>query len=135
MRVGNFVDGRNHQLKKLQHGRPYRYMMKYFLPQLRQAGYTRIYYEIKKDSIAQQINLAMLDIEAKRYDKALVALQEVSSDERSDVAFGVCYMMMGDFAKAKEYLQKAADKGDVNAQKNLDQIVRAVQTEGLHKEQ
>ena len=44
------VDGRNHQLMLLKGGDPYRYMMKHIFPRLRQAGYVRVYFDLKNDS-------------------------------------------------------------------------------------
>ena len=118
------VDGRNYQLMQLKGGAPYRYLLKHIFPRLRQAGSVKVYFDRKPDSVAPIIHQANIDIDAGRYDIALSSLLGVSHDPRSYSVLGVCYMMMGDFEPAKLYLQRSIDRGDVDSQKNMDQIVR-----------
>lgn len=54
--VGVF-SGREKMLMDLHDGRPYKYMAKHFFPQLRMAGYIRIYYDIVKDTVPERIHL------------------------------------------------------------------------------
>lgn len=119
--------GRELELMKLNAGEPYRYMMEYFFPKLRNAGYVQMYYDydVKPDLEAEKIQSAIQLFNNKQYDQALPLLLSAQGDNQLENIIGVCYMMIGDYALATTYFEKAiaAHRKDApDAAKNLEQI-------------
>ncbi len=104
--------GRNHQLMGLRAGEPYRYMMKHFFPELRNACYISVYYDVLEDTAADTINRAMALIREGRYAEAREMLREVESDPRAFNAIGVSLMMQQQEEKAREWFSRALAEGD-----------------------
>ena len=104
--------GRNHQLMALHAGEPYRYMMKHFFPELRNACYISVYYDVLEDTAADTINRAMALIREGRYAEAREMLREVESDPRAFNAIGVSLMMQQQEEKAREWFSRALAEGD-----------------------
>lgn len=104
--------GRNHQLMGLRAGNPYRYMMKHFFPELRNACYISVYYDVLEDTAADTINRAMALIREGRYAEAREMLREVESDPRAFNAIGVSLMMQQQEEKAREWFSRALAEGD-----------------------
>lgn len=144
---------RKTRLRQLDGGRPYRYMLDHFYPSLRSAGYVQVYYEIDRratvatavmtsdgrstwidpDSPANRgvtaINKAIDLMVEHRFAEALALLEEFSEDSRAWNHIGACYMMMGEYDRAGEYLERAAANGDADARENLEQIQWALKVE------
>ena len=104
--------GRNHQLMGLRAGNPYRYMMKHFFPELRNACYISVYYDVLEDTAADTINRAMALIREGRYAEAREMLREVESDPRAFNAIGVSLMMQQQEEEAREWFSRALAEGD-----------------------
>ncbi len=113
---------RKKQLMDLAGGVPYNYMSRAFFSKLRNACYISIYYNTVNDAVADVINSAILLLRDKKFDKALELLLPVQQDSRAWNSIGVCYLMTQRYGEAKTYLQKAADGGNVYAQRNLSLI-------------
>jgi len=115
--------GREGELMRLDGGSAYRYMLTNFFPKLRNATYVKVVYDERTDDAATTINRAIDQIEANDYTGALTTLRQVDSDPRAYNPIGVCYMMTGDFDKAKQYFDKAIASGNNDARTNLFQIL------------
>ena len=113
---------RNERLKLLGGGRPYQSIYDVFYPQLRDACYINVWYSETKDKSAETINNAIALIATLRYEEALNSLFTVENDSRSWNVIGTCYLLQGDYNKAKTWLEKAAEAGDKEAEKNLNLI-------------
>jgi len=113
---------RNDRLKQLGGGRPYQSIYDVFYPQLRDACYINVWYSEKKDETADIINHAISLIATLRYDEALQNLHNVEQDSRSWNAIGTCYILQGNYPKARVWLKKAMEAGDKDAEKNLSLI-------------
>ena len=103
-------------------GVPYNYMSQAFFSKLRNACYISIYYNTVNDGAADVINSAILQLRDKEFDKALELLLPVQQDSRAWNSIGACYLLTQRYEEAKTYLQKAADNGNVYAQRNLSLI-------------
>jgi len=136
----------NDRLKKINRGTTYAYMLKELYPQLRNAGFVQVYYDIVRTAeIATQITdeegrTVWIDTESPEnltitrineattlmtkgvYDQALQVLMEIREDERSFNHIGVCYMMLEEYDTAEIWLNKALENDDPYAGKNLDHI-------------
>ena len=113
---------RNERLKQLEGGRPYRSIYDVLYPQLRDACYINVWYSETKDESAETINNAIALIATLRYDEALKGLFTVESDPRSWNVIGTCYLLQGDYPKARIWLEKAVETGNKEAEKNLKLI-------------
>lgn len=71
------------------------------------------------------INSAAADIEGGNHQGAISRLSKIEKDPRSWNNLGVAYVRMGNAAKAQEYFQKAADRGDADAKANLEELEKA----------
>jgi len=111
---------RNDDLKRLEGGRPYQSLYDIFYPQLRDACYINVWYSEKKDEVADKINIAIDMIGVTRYDEAMQILSSVEGDPRAWNAIGACYMLRGDYHKARVWFKKAAEWGNKDAEKNLE---------------
>ena len=86
--------------------------MKHFFPELRNACYISVYYDVLEDTAADTINRAMALIREGRYAEAREMLREVESDPRAFNAIGVRLMMQQQEEKAREWFSRALAEGD-----------------------
>lgn len=117
--------GREMELMKLNSGDPYRYMAEYFFPQLRNAGYVQLYYESTPDVETVKLNSAIRLLNNRQFEQALPILLSIRVDKQLENTIGVCYMMIGDYAQAAAYFEKAIvndNKDASDATINLEQI-------------
>ena len=68
------------------------------------------------------LNSAAADIEGGNNRAAIDRLNRIESDPRAWNNLGVAYVRLGDTAKAKEYFQRAALRGDEDAKHNLEEL-------------
>ena len=116
------AEKRNNLLRQLDGGRPYQSIYDVLYPQLRDACYINVWYSEKADEAAEIINNAISLIATLHYDEALTKLFTVEQDPRSWNAIGTCYILQGDYSKARIWLQKAVETGNKEAEKNLELI-------------
>ncbi|MGM9698106.1 MAG: DUF3575 domain-containing protein [Prevotella sp.] len=115
-------DRREQQLKRLDGGRPYKYLKDNILSDQRNSGYLRIYYDYVPDEAARTINHASALLREERYAEALVELRKVESDPRAQNALGVALYMTGSHDEALRCFRRAADSGNEEARRNLNQL-------------
>ena len=133
---------RKKMLMEVDGGRAWRYMYARFFPQLRNASVSvTIYYKAtvakgETERIAtgasgydsefvqntEQINRAIDLLGERNSTGALEILVQLENDPRAWNPMGVCYLLRGDVAKAKEYFQKAIEAGCNEAKGNLEQL-------------
>ena len=90
--------GRKAALMNLKNGKPYRYMLKEFYPELRNACYVSVFYDVLADKVADAVNAANELIRAGKYAEALKSLEAI------------------------EWFEKAIKAGHAEAEKNLKQL-------------
>lgn len=115
---------RERALRQFDGGRAYRYLIDKAMPELRNAGYVRIYYDNAPDRVAIIIIRAIGLLNSGYSAEALTMLKTVAYDSRSYNALGNAYYVNGDIAQALAYLQRAADAGDESAAYNVFLIKR-----------
>lgn len=113
---------RERRLKQLAGGRAYAVLRDKVLSDQRNSGYLRIYYDYVPDTAARTINRASDLLHAERYTEALRLLETVRSDKRSYNAMGVALYMLGRKDEAINYFKLAAEAGNVDAERNLEQL-------------
>lgn len=109
-------------LMKLAGGKPYRYMLDNFYPQLRNACYVSVYYDMLGDKVADTVNTANGLIREGKYAESLQMLLEYQKDDRTFNSIGVCHMMLEDEEEAIKWFERALQAGHKEARKNLEQI-------------
>ena len=109
-------------LRRLDGGKTYAYIKKHLLPDQRNSGYLRIYYDYVPDANAPVINRAIELVHQKRYDEALPLLRSMQGDARSWNALGVALWETGDHAAALNYFKIAAQQGNADAQSNFGEV-------------
>lgn len=114
---------RERRLKQLAGGKAYAVLRDEVLSDQRNSGYLRIYYDYVPDEAARTINRASDLLHAERYAEALRLLETVRTDPRSHNALGVALYMTGHREEALLHFQQAAEAGDADAQRNLEQLV------------
>ena len=114
--------GRKRELMNLEGGKPYRYMLKTFYPELRNACYISLIYDELTGRGADAINAAVKLINEQKYDEALKMLKAWENDDRAYNAIGVCLMMQEREEEAIIWFEKAIKAGHAEAAKNLEQI-------------
>lgn len=72
------------------------------------------------------VNSAAADIESGNNKSAIARLKKIESDPRVWNNIGVAYARSGDIDNAKAYFQKAADNGDVDAKKNIEELEKFI---------
>lgn len=117
---------RESAMRRLRGNRAYRYLCREALPELRNAGYVRIYYDNAPDRVAIVINRAIGLLTSGYPAEALAMLETVAYDPRSYNALGNACYVNGDIARALDYLQQAAQAGDEAAARNLFLIKRRI---------
>ncbi len=119
------LDKREFKLRRLDHGRIWKYIKKNALQMYRNAGYVRVYFETIPDSNAQIINEAseLLTTDCDDcYHEALALLQKVRNDERAQNALGVALWLCGQKDEALDCLSRAAANGNADAAANLKNL-------------
>lgn len=111
-------------LRRLAGGSTYAYIKKHLLPDQRNSGYLRIYYDYVPDANAPVINRATELLQQKRYSEALPLLRSVQGDSRSWNALGVALWYTGDHAAAQNYFKIAAQQGNADAKQNLKALTK-----------
>ena len=115
------VNRREQLLRKLNGGKPYRYLAQNVFVSQRNSGYIQVYYDAVPDAGAETINQAVSLIEQKQYQEAANLLQPLD-DERKWNTLGVAYYMMGRKQQAEDCFQKAVEQGNEEARKNLQSM-------------
>jgi len=116
---------REQRLRRLNGGKTYAYIRNELLPQQRNSGYLRIYFDRVPDKRAAIINEASELLQSdcgECHAKALQLLQQVADDERAQNALGVALYLNGRHQEALEHFRRAAANGNADARKNLMQI-------------
>ena len=118
------LDRREQRLRAIRGGQTYRFLLRTLLADQRNSGYLRIYWDYVPDEIAAQINRAVELMQQGRYDAAyaLLSVPAVQADERSWNALGVCHYMLGREQEGVSWMQKAAQTGNPDAKRNLEQV-------------
>ena len=116
-------EARKRALRKLDGGRPYAYLLRHYYPELRNACYIALYYDVLGDRAADAVNAANADIRAGRYAEALERLEPYRTDERAWNPIGVCCMMLEREEEAIEWFEKAVEAGQGEIPlRNLEQL-------------
>ena len=122
------LTSREQQLRQLNGGRTYNFIKNELLPDQRNSGYLRIYFDRVPDAKAETINRAIALMQQQNYADAQPLLLSVKEDPRSWNALGVALYMNGEQTRSLEYFRKAADNGNKDAQMNIDGINRYLET-------
>lgn len=118
---------REQRLRALNGGRTYQYIRQNLLPDQRNSGYLRIFFDFVPDEAAATINRASELLQEERYQEALELLQTVSDDERAQNALGVALFNTGQMGYAIQCFERAAQSGNADAQENLRQMYRQLE--------
>ena len=110
---------RKEALKRLNNGKSYRYMLKKFYPQLRNACYIAVYYDELADVGAENINKANELIRNNEAEKALEILSKYEGDSRAWNSLGACMMQLERVDEAIAWFEKAIEAGSSEARENL----------------
>ncbi|MCC8063198.1 MAG: hypothetical protein LIO68_08180 [Rikenellaceae bacterium] len=117
---------RKERLQKLRGGRPYRYMLDNFYPELRNACYISVYFDVMEDPAADIIERGVALLNAGDYGGALEVLTDAGDDLRAFNATGVALMMLEREDEARVWFGRALESGDAQdreaAKHNLQQI-------------
>lgn len=122
----NAPDRKERMIRALDGGKAYAYLKQHILKDQRNSGYVRIYYDYVPDTTAKVINEAVDLMKEGKYAEALALLKPVSYDKRSHSPLGVAYYMTGNEQKGMEYMRRAADEGNENARRNIEQIRKRI---------
>ena len=122
------LNKREQQLRRLNGGRTYSFIKDELLPDQRNSGYLRIYFDRVPDAKAETINRAIGLMKQDNFAAAQPLLLSVKEDPRSWNALGVALYMNGEQTRAMEYFRKAANNGNRDAQMNIDGINRYNET-------
>ncbi|MBR1808745.1 MAG: hypothetical protein IJ776_05115 [Paludibacteraceae bacterium] len=95
-------DTKEKRIRTINCGKPYEWIRDHLLQDQRNAGYIRVFYELRTDSAAIAINEAVEQIKEHNYDEALRLLLPYRDDPRSHEALGVAYFMTGEPEKAEK---------------------------------
>ena len=122
--IDNTKDGNRRQwlIRQLMGGKPYEYIQEHILPDERNAGYVRIYWDAVPDENAKVINRASELLQQQQWQEALNLLQTVRTDQRAYNALGVALYMTGQEAEAMNLWRQAAAAGNEDARRNLQQL-------------
>ena len=120
---GETGDARKESLRRLEGGRPYAYMLRHFYPELRNASYIAVYFDVLRDFGADAINAANTAIRSGDYAYALSLLEPYREDSRTWNSIGVCCMMLEREDEAIEWFEKALTTDQASeARRNLEQL-------------
>ena len=115
-------DRREWLIRRHNGGQTYRYLRDNVLADQRNSGYLRIYYDYVPDKAAAIINEASQLLQQEKYSEALSKLQAVKTDSRAQNALGVALYMTGNEEEALQCFRRAAQSGNADALKNLEQL-------------
>jgi hypothetical protein len=126
---------RKQMLMNLNGGQTWRYMLANFFPRLRSAATVTVYSpmapgasgvtgEMPPARNTEIINRAIDLLGERKSADALSMLIEIENDPRTWNPLGVCYLLEYNANRAREYFQKAADRGYGEARANLEQLNR-----------
>ena len=118
------LNRREQKIRRLNGGKTYDYIKNELLPDQRNSGYLRIYFDRVPDANADAINRAVRLMQQQRWEEALPILNNVRVDERSWNALGVTLFQTGQREQALDYFRRAAAKGNADAQRNAEQLQR-----------
>lgn len=110
------------RIRQVNGGRTYDFLKQNVLADQRNSGYLRVYYDYVPDEAARAINEATAYLRLQRYGDALHLLISQTSDPRAWNALGVAYYMTGNMEQAEHYFKLAAENGDAEAARNLQQM-------------
>ena len=113
---------REQRIRQANGGRTYNFLKQNVLADQRNSGYLRIYYDYVPDEAARAISEATAYLRLQRYGDALHLLISQTSDPRAWNALGVAYYMTGNMEQAEHYFKLAAENGDAEAARNLQQM-------------
>lgn len=116
------ADRREQKIKKLDGGRAYQYALKNLMAEQRNSGYVRIFYDYRRDLVADDINRGIALVRQGSYEEGLQLLQKHSADSRSQSPMGVALYGLGRTDEAKQCFSRAAEAGIAEGQQNLRQI-------------
>ena len=113
---------REQKIRRLNGGRTYDYIKDELLPDQRNSGYLRIYFDRVPDAKADAINQAVRLMQQQRWQEALLILNDVREDPRSWNALACALWHCGRHDEALGYFRRAADNGNADARENLKRI-------------
>lgn len=113
---------REQRIRQVNGGRTYNFLKQNVLADQRNSGYLRVYYDYVPDKAARAINEATAYLRLQRYGDALHLLISQTRDPRAWNALGVAYYMTGNMEQAEHYFKLAAENGDAEAARNLQQM-------------
>lgn len=116
-------DAKKTELKKIENGRPYAYMLENFFPQLR-AAYIQIFYDIHPSPDFIAVNKAIQLYNEGEYAEALQILEGTKISAKTENIKGSCHMMLGDYKQAETSLQTSINMGDAQAVETMEQILK-----------
>lgn len=115
-------EARKRALKMLNNGDTYRYMTKYFYPQLRMACYIALYYDEMADVAAEDINRANEMIRRGEAGEALELLMKHDKDSRAWNSIGASMLLLERVEEAIFWFEKAVEAGSEEARENLKYV-------------
>ena len=118
------LNRREQKIRRLNGGKTYDYIKDELLPDQRNSGYLRIYFDRVPDANADAINRAVRLMQQQRWQEALPILNKVRADERSWNALGVTLFMTGQREQSLDYFRRAAANGNADARENADKVQR-----------
>ena len=129
------LNRREQRIRSLNGGKTYNYIKDELLPDQRNSGYLRIYFDRVPDARAEAINRATQLMQQQRYSDALPILSNVREDPRSWNALAVCLYHDGQPEQALDYFRRAAANGNADAQANADALARYLDNRRLYEQQ
>ena len=118
------LNRREQRIRSLNGGKTYTYIKDELLPDQRNSGYLRIYFDRVPDAKAEAINQAVRLMQQQRWEEALPILNNVREDPRSWNALGVTLFQTGQKEQALDYFRRAAANGNADARVNADALAR-----------
>lgn len=118
------LNRREQKIRRLNGGKTYDYIKDELLPDQRNSGYLRIYFDRVPDANADAINRAVRLMQQQRWQEALPILNNVREDKRSWNALGVTLFMTGQREQSLDYFRRAAANGNADARENADKVQR-----------
>ena len=118
----NDLNRREQQIRRLNGGKTYTYIKDELLPDQRNSGYLRIYFDRVPDANAEAINRAVNLMQQKNWQEALHILNNVREDPRSWNALGVCLFETGDSSQALDFFSRSAANGNADSRENVTRV-------------
>ena len=118
----NDLNRREQQIRRLNGGKTYAYIKDELLPDQRNSGYLRIYFDRVPDANAEAINRAVNLMQQKNWQEALTILNNVREDPRSWNALGVCLFETGDSSQALDFFSRSAANGNADSRENVTRV-------------